>query len=396
MERSGSVDDFPPTFVSYRSEYPREESYRCMMNNRTPNSVSPPDFLKIPCYRPVPRKGFSSHHDSSCHPGFYAGNHSANVPHYATQAAPSFDSTGSSHGGHYTPPPPPPPVLSNINPHSHSYPPPYHGGYQYYAPWPNTPPPEYVTDIQPEDVLSGRGGATNSHSGNRAFRTLVKDFQERYLKAKKRDKPSVASLVVELVRLKGGRFLRRMGTDSDGQVLWIDIGDERAREKTCQALREGAPLLRRSRHTPRSFDDVVDAKLHDSIKENDSFETPSSTVRTTPARNLGHGMVQSSIVRVVQDNENWMKGSIFSSSKDHDINDGPIVIRPMRRLLPRRSVAPIPLDQLSPQDRDLYLRDFLPPCPSIGKQSNIAAEPTASPSHHPVEYVEKPNPRATI
>lgn len=53
---------------------------------------------------------------------------------------------------------------------------------------------DWVTDILPNDVLSGRGGATNSHSGNRAFRSLVKDYQDQYLKAKKRDKPAVASI----------------------------------------------------------------------------------------------------------------------------------------------------------------------------------------------------------
>jgi hypothetical protein len=68
------------------------------------------------------------------------------------------------------------------------------------------------------------GGATNSHSGNRAFRALVKDHQKRYLLAKKRDKPSVASIVVELIR----------DTNHQGQVRWVDIGDERAREKTCR------------------------------------------------------------------------------------------------------------------------------------------------------------------
>jgi hypothetical protein len=83
------------------------------------------------------------------------------------------------------------------------------------------------------------GGATNSHSGNRAFRALVKDHQKRYLQAKKRDKPSVASIVVELIRNKGGRFLRRYDTNHHGQVLWVDIGDERAREKTCRKFING-------------------------------------------------------------------------------------------------------------------------------------------------------------
>lgn len=79
-------------------------------------------------------------------------------------------------------------------------------------------------------------GATNSHSGNRAFRSLVKKYQGQYLKAKKKDKPAVAALVVDKVREAGGRFLRRHHVTSEG-VAWVDIGDEKAKEKTCQALR---------------------------------------------------------------------------------------------------------------------------------------------------------------
>jgi hypothetical protein len=129
----------------------------------------------------------------------------------------------------------------------------------YYAPYP-VEPLELIHDPQPCDgkrnetvlydhsccsnsfvsyafvVLSGRGGATNSHSGNRAFRTLVKKYQTQYLKAKKRDKPAVAAVVVEKIRATGGRFLRRHHVTSNG-VVWVEIGDEKAREKTCQALR---------------------------------------------------------------------------------------------------------------------------------------------------------------
>lgn len=101
-----------------------------------------------------------------------------------------------------------------------------------------TPPPRppqpvlLVYDVTPADVLCGRGGATNSHSGNRAFRSLVKKHQVEYLKAKKRDKPAVALVIVDLVRKQGGRFLRRYERLApNGQVLWVDIGDDRAREK---------------------------------------------------------------------------------------------------------------------------------------------------------------------
>ena len=85
------------------------------------------------------------------------------------------------------------------------------------------------------DVLCGRGGATNSHAGNRKFRKIVALHRERYLRAKKRDKPSYAQYVLGLVRnqnkSKPCRFLKK-DPNSD---MWYDIGDEKAREKVAQA-----------------------------------------------------------------------------------------------------------------------------------------------------------------
>eukprot|EP00557_Chaetoceros_sp_GSL56_P011969 CAMPEP_0176476832 /NCGR_PEP_ID=MMETSP0200_2-20121128/275_1 /TAXON_ID=947934 /ORGANISM="Chaetoceros sp., Strain GSL56" /LENGTH=512 /DNA_ID=CAMNT_0017872553 /DNA_START=3350 /DNA_END=4885 /DNA_ORIENTATION=+ len=101
----------------------------------------------------------------------------------------------------------------------------------------------FIKDINDNDVLCGRGGATNSHCGNRSYRKLVKKFKDKYLKAKKKEKPSVAAEVVEIIRNLNppGRFLKK-----DKETGWyLDIGDARAKEKTSQALREGAPLIRR-------------------------------------------------------------------------------------------------------------------------------------------------------
>ncbi len=101
----------------------------------------------------------------------------------------------------------------------------------------------YIRQINNNDVLCGRGGATNSHIGNRAFRQLVKEYKDKYLRAKKKEKPSVAGEIVDKIRSLDppGRFLKK---DRD-TGYWLDIGDIRAKEKTSQALREGAPLIRR-------------------------------------------------------------------------------------------------------------------------------------------------------
>jgi hypothetical protein len=303
---------------------------------------------------------------------------------------------------------------------------------------------EYISDITSQDVLSGRGGATNSWSGNRAFRKLVKEHQGQYLRAKKRDKPAVASIIVDLIRKRGGRFLRRAneknahhhhhGGGGGGQVLWVDIGDDRAREKTCQALREGAPALRRKNRGVQSnrstsyeedeeeeddddSDDNDDGEtckqqngncLHESrhLKHchdttTDQFSSPSSsssTLRRTHSAGgattgssksgdckirrwsaeeefLGVHRPDESIAEVDYKNDptRWMMTTMMA--------DGPIYIRPWEKLMVKRDpMEPIDLDQLPMAERDTYLRDFFPPDPSCIRASTTNQTTTTNAS----------------
>mmetsp|Transcript_22420 Transcript_22420/g.29461 ORF Transcript_22420/g.29461 Transcript_22420/m.29461 type:complete len:472 (+) Transcript_22420:136-1551(+) len=97
--------------------------------------------------------------------------------------------------------------------------------------------------ISQSDVLCGRGGLTNHHAGNMFFRRLVRLKQEAYLLASKREKAGVARDIVDSIRQlqPPGRFLKK---DAKNPNTWVEIGDRKAREKTSQALREGAPELR--------------------------------------------------------------------------------------------------------------------------------------------------------
>lgn len=100
-----------------------------------------------------------------------------------------------------------------------------------------------TTFIHPHDVLCGRGGGTNNHSGNEQFRALVNSKKVEYLHSIKREKPRVSRGIVRAVRNQNppGRFLQK----NEKTGLWYDIGDQKAQEKTSQALRERAPELRR-------------------------------------------------------------------------------------------------------------------------------------------------------
>ena len=103
-------------------------------------------------------------------------------------------------------------------------------------------------DIHDHDVLSGRGGASNNHPGNENFRKLVNNVKFEYLQCPKREKPLLAMRIVQAVRAQSppGRFLQH-DKHSD---TWRDVGDSKAREKTSQALREGAPIIRDMVHKP--------------------------------------------------------------------------------------------------------------------------------------------------
>ncbi|KAL3929715.1 MAG: hypothetical protein SGBAC_012090, partial [Bacillariaceae sp.] len=179
-----------------------------------------------------------------------------------------------------------------------------------------------------------------------------------YIQAKKRDKPGVASIIVEAIRRKGGRFLRRQSSRLDPSIVaWIDIGDARAREKTCQALREGAPEIRKKRSA--SSVEKVDAQK--SPVERDFF-VPSTY------HSHRHPDVQKRARFPVASERKWNSFSDDAGSTqlmNDNGKDVPIMIRPSFKLTKQAFAEAISVDQLEPHDRVLYLRDFLPPDPAM-------------------------------
>jgi len=93
-----------------------------------------------------------------------------------------------------------------------------------------------IDTIRPNDVLCGRGGQINAHSGNVYFRTLVNHHRPIYLSPStgKLEKVKVAEQLVTKVRMLDppGRFLK------ENSGVWFEIGDFKARKKAGQAMRE--------------------------------------------------------------------------------------------------------------------------------------------------------------
>jgi len=88
------------------------------------------------------------------------------------------------------------------------------------------------------DILCpSRGLFVDTHPGNVKFRKLVAAHKLRYLAASKSDKSIVAREVVKEWRTMTppGRFLKKKDT-TDDTMVWQDVGDKKAREKTSQRL----------------------------------------------------------------------------------------------------------------------------------------------------------------
>ena len=104
-------------------------------------------------------------------------------------------------------------------------------------------PVEYIAekDVTVNDVICGRGGAVNNHPGNMRFRQLISKFKHQYMTESKQSKPYVAVRVLEAVKSSSppGRFLVKYPGG------YLECGDDRAREKAKQALREGAAKMRK-------------------------------------------------------------------------------------------------------------------------------------------------------
>merc|ERR1719498_348504 len=105
---------------------------------------------------------------------------------------------------------------------------------------------------EPMDVLSGRGGAVNSHPGNRRYRDLVNFMKAEYLNesTRKNEKTNISANIVWTIR--NGTFPGRFLKQDPESKLWHEIGDKAAFRKTGQALRENSAEFLRSREEEQS------------------------------------------------------------------------------------------------------------------------------------------------
>lgn len=92
----------------------------------------------------------------------------------------------------------------------------------------------FVQTVNKNDVLSGRGHATNQHTGNIIFRQMVASKREAYSAACIRRKREITDEVVAQITSNRGRFLSQTEANGLRQVLSL----KEIKKKTAQALRE--------------------------------------------------------------------------------------------------------------------------------------------------------------
>jgi hypothetical protein len=93
-----------------------------------------------------------------------------------------------------------------------------------------------IDGLAPGDVICGRGGKANTHPGNISFREEAKKLRSWYESSSKSEKFTISSFLVDVVRERGGRFLKR---DPDSPGKWLEADSNDVRKKASQALREG-------------------------------------------------------------------------------------------------------------------------------------------------------------
>mmetsp|Transcript_19784 Transcript_19784/g.30537 ORF Transcript_19784/g.30537 Transcript_19784/m.30537 type:complete len:583 (+) Transcript_19784:227-1975(+) len=142
-----------------------------------------------------------------------------------------------------------------------------------------------ISELNKNDVLSGRGGRINAHDGNIRFREICQDYKKDYLAptTKKLEKAHIAAGIVDSIRAMDppGRFLKE---DPDG--TWWDIGDFKAIKKVGQALREDAPEIRTENKGDSSDDESP--KLVTSYVSPSGIPTTFNTQLPRGERSTGH------------------------------------------------------------------------------------------------------------
>jgi len=114
---------------------------------------------------------------------------------------------------------------------------------------------EYIDNaVRDVDVISGQGGRSNNHSGNRAYLAIVAKNRMRHgSTCSSYEKKAIAKDVIDQIRNRGGRFLK----EDRNTGRWYVLSNKKTMDKVSQALREKnvtpiARALKRAKYQDRT------------------------------------------------------------------------------------------------------------------------------------------------
>ncbi|CAB9515421.1 Nitrilase family, member 2 [Seminavis robusta] len=147
----------------------------------------------------------------------------------------------------------------------------------------------FGTDIEPTDVLCGRGKTSFNHVGNRRFRDLIAASTDKYNSAKSRlEKSMVVHAIVEQVKKVKGRFLKQDRYTG----RWYELDERQAKEKVGHAIRDATSTMhpKNKKVKPKHHSSGTSADLTSFLKNT----ATASAKKGTPARTVSNSSTISS------------------------------------------------------------------------------------------------------
>ena len=106
-------------------------------------------------------------------------------------------------------------------------------------------PGVFITVLNDNDVLQGRGSGSMQNTGNIRFRTMVEELRPAYVATSSRkEKAKMITSMVKLIQSRQGRFLQPVNESeleelslSSNTEYFVEMSDKEAAEKAKQAIR---------------------------------------------------------------------------------------------------------------------------------------------------------------
>lgn len=141
-------------------------------------------------------------------------------------------------------------------------------------------PTELPIEPHEHDVLMGRGGRNNQHSGNEILRQFARVQGEQYRISSKKGKSALSRYIVRQVHELNppARFLKRI----QQTAAWEEVSDDTAREKASQALRDAVGGLLEGSEEISTVEPLPIVSAPVSLDDQEHADSRAGTVRPRP------------------------------------------------------------------------------------------------------------------